>query len=61
MEYRAHRRDGEVRLEVLLGVPLERADAVTGLDAEPLERGRELLGASGDLDERCPSGALARG
>ena len=56
---RAHRRDGEVRLEVLLGVPLERADAVAGLDAEPLERGRELLGASGDLGERRPSGAVA--
>src|SRR2546421_874185 len=59
VEYRAHRRYGEVRLEVLLGVPLERADAVTGLDAEPLERGRELLGTSGDLDEGRPSGAVA--
>jgi hypothetical protein len=34
---------------VLLVVPLERADAVAGFDAEAMERACELPGASGDL------------
>ena len=48
---RAHRGDGVVGFEVLLGVPAEGADAVAGLDAETLQsamrgggRGRQLRG-----------------
>ena len=40
---RAHRRDREVRLEVLLAVPAERAYAILALDPELGERVGELV------------------
>ena len=45
VQHRADAGHREVGLEVLLDVPRERADAVAGLDPEPLQRGRELLDA----------------
>ncbi len=49
VEHRAHRRDREVRRQVLRRVPAERADPVAGLHAELGERGREAIGVVGDL------------
>src|SRR5262249_1960284 len=49
---RAHRRHGEVGLEMLLRVPRERRDPIAALDAETHERRCELLGALGELRER---------
>ena len=37
----------EVGLEVLVVVPAERRDAVAALEAEPLQRDRELLARAG--------------
>ena len=44
VQHRAHGGNGEVRLEVALVVPAERADAVPRLDAQPGQGGGELLG-----------------
>ena len=59
VEHRADARHREVGLEVLLDVPRERADTVTGLDAEPLQRGREPLDAIPHLAERGPATPVA--
>ncbi len=52
VEHRADGRHPEVGLEVLLGVPRERADAVPRLDAEAEQRHGKPVGALGDLGER---------
>ena len=43
VEDRAHGRDGEVRLQVLLVVPGERAHAIAGDDPEPAQRAGETV------------------
>ena len=48
----AHGRNREVRFQVLLGVPTERADAVFPSNTEPPERLSELLGSVADLRVR---------
>ena len=35
--------DGEIGFEMLLAIPAKAADAVTGFDAEPMQRRRELM------------------
>ena len=57
VQHRAHARDREVRLEVRLVVPHERADPVAVADPEAAQPRRELLGPVRDLGER---GALDR-
>ena len=50
-------RDPEVRLEVLVVVPAERRDAVAGLEAEPLQRDRELPRPLAEVGERVACGS----
>ena len=57
VEHAAHAGDREVRLEVLLGVPRERRDPITRLDAEAAERGRQQVDPVRHL---CEGGATAR-
>jgi hypothetical protein len=52
VHHRAHGRDGEVGLEVLLVVPHERADAVALLDTERRQRTGEPGGAGSHLGVR---------
>ncbi len=49
VEHSAHARDGEVRLEVLLVVPHERADRIARADPEAAERGGEPVGVVSHL------------
>ena len=44
--------DPEIGLEVLVVVPAEGGDAVARLEAEPLQRHRELPGALAEVGER---------
>ena len=57
VEHAAHAGNGEVRLEMLLGVPREGRDPITRLDAEAAQRPRQLVDPVGHLRER---GAAAR-
>ena len=52
VQHGLHRRDGEVALEVLLVVPLERRDPVTVRDTESGQGVRQLTRALADLAER---------
>ena len=59
MEHRAHRRDGEVGLEVLLRIPAEGADAIAGPHAEAREPGGEPLRPLSHLAEAGAADAFA--
>jgi hypothetical protein len=43
---RGHARDGEIDLEMAMGVPGQRADAVLGLDTERLQHPHQLARAA---------------
>ena len=60
VEHSAHARDGEVRLEVLLVVPHERADGIARADPEAAERGGEPVGVVSHLSVRGPPDTVAR-
>jgi hypothetical protein len=62
VQHRAHRRHGEVRLEVLLGVPQERPDPVALLHAEPGQRPGQPCCALPDLAYvACPDAVAVEG
>src|SRR5215207_29087 len=53
-------RDAEVRLHVLVVVPAERRNAIALLEAQLVERDRELLRAPRHVAVRVPVKALVR-
>ena len=62
VQHRAHRRDGQIGLQVLLGVPQEGADAVAGTDAQTGQRAGEPLATGGDLGKAgLPYGSRLEG
>ena len=58
VEYRAHRRDGEVGGQVLGVVPHERGDALVTGDAEAAEGVRQLGGLGAEIGEAEPAATV---
>ena len=59
MQHGTHARDGEVRLEVLLMIPAEGADAIARAHTEIAQRAGQPRDAGGHIAEACVAGALA--
>ena len=61
VQHRAHRRHGQVDLEVLGVVPHEGRDPLVAVDAAGPQGSGQAAGSLGDVGERTATGAVRRG